>query len=349
MKYHYKYAQFWLLIKFALSVKSVNNPELVLKSYKITQQCLDECLTSVENRNDRAYDLRHAILFMTFPEEYERIISTNHKRQIFDRYRKLIDQPIPSDLDERVRLIRKKLSKQFHKTDGEFDFYTDLGSEWRTKTVIDKKNLGETPEEEPIITVPPKDDLFCNEFETNKEISEHTGVQWLLLKLGNDMGLDLWVAKNDRKKEFNGQKLSDFPKIKTELPLKFDSYTNRTIELIDVLWIQGQAIKAAFEIETTTSIYSGLLRMADLISMQPNLSIKLYLVAPENRREKFIYEINRPVFSMLSPPLNELCKFIAIENLKKEVEGILSMLKYMKPNFIDSFAEACEPDNDAVE
>ena len=32
--------------------------------------------------------------------------------------------------------------------------------------------------------------------------------------------------------------------MKTELPLQFDDATNRTIELIDVLWLQGNAIVA---------------------------------------------------------------------------------------------------------
>ena len=49
-----------------------------------------------------------------------------------------------------------------------------------------------------------------------------------------------------------------------------------TIELIDVLWLQGNAIVAAFEVESTTSIYSGLLRMSDLVAMQPNLNIPLW-------------------------------------------------------------------------
>jgi hypothetical protein len=53
-----------------------------------------------------------------------------------------------------------------------------------------------------------------------------------------------------------------------------------------VLWLQGNAIQAAFEIESTTSIFSGLLRMADLIAMHPNLKIPLYIVAPAERRSK---------------------------------------------------------------
>lgn len=52
------------------------------------------------------------------------------------------------------------------------------------------------------------------------------------------------------------------------LPLQFDDATNRTIELIDVLWLDRNSIVAAFEIESTTSIYSGLLRMADLVAMR---------------------------------------------------------------------------------
>ncbi len=54
-------------------------------------------------------------------------------------------------------------------------------------------------------------------------------------------------------------------RFKTDLPLQFDEATNRTIELIDVLWLKGNSIIAAFEIESTTSVYSGLLRMSDLM------------------------------------------------------------------------------------
>jgi hypothetical protein len=94
------------------------------------------------------------------------------------------------------------------------------------------------------------------------------------------------------------------PKLKSDLPLQFDDATNKTIELIDVLWLKGNAIVSAFEIESTTSIYSGLLRMSDLIAMQPNLNIPLYLVAPDERREKVMMEVNRPTFSRLKPPLS---------------------------------------------
>jgi hypothetical protein len=115
------------------------------------------------------------------------------------------------------------------------------------------------------------------------------------------MGLDVWVARNDRSRDWNGHRFTDLPRLRAELPLQFDEATNRTIELIDVLWLKGNAVVAAFEIESTTSIYSGLLRMSDLIAMQPNLNIPLYLVAPDERRQKVFAEVNRPTFSRLSP------------------------------------------------
>jgi hypothetical protein len=113
--------------------------------------------------------------------------------------------------------------------------------------------------------------------------------------------------------------------------------------MIDVLWLQGDAIIAAFEVEHTTAIYSGLLRMSDLVSMQPNININLYIVAPDERREKVFNEINRPTFSKLKRPLPKICKFIPYSELKNKLSQIQNMIQYVKPEFIEEIAESCEP------
>jgi predicted RNA-binding protein len=174
-----------------------------------------------------------------------------------------------------------------------------------------------------------------------KDPTAHTELQWSLLKLGNDMGLDVWVARNDRSRDWNGHRFTDLPRLRADLPLQFDEATNRTIELIDVLWLKGNAVVAAFEIESTTSIYSGLLRMSDLIAMQPNLNIPLYLVAPDERRQKVFAEVNRPTFSRLSPPLVELCRFIAFSALRDQLGQVRSFVRYLKPEFLDEVSESC--------
>ena len=73
-----------------------------------------------------------------------------------------------------------------------------------------------------------------------KEPTAHTEIQWNLLKLGNDMGLDVWVARNDRSRDWKGHRFTDLPRLRSDLPLQFDEATNRTIELIDVPVAQGQ-------------------------------------------------------------------------------------------------------------
>ncbi|HPS92830.1 MAG TPA: hypothetical protein PKV33_11780 [Methanothrix sp.] len=61
-------------------------------------------------------------------------------------------------------------------------------------------------------------------------------------------------------------------------------------------------------------------------------------------REKVFYEINRPTFARLKPPLPKICRFIPYSELKNEVEQIGSRMRYMKPEFISEIAESCEPD-----
>jgi len=173
------------------------------------------------------------------------------------------------------------------------------------------------------------------------EGTAHNEIQWLLLKLGGDMGLDVWVAKNDRSRGYKGQPISSAKRLLNSLPVQFDEATTRTIQLIDVLWLKGNSIQAAFEIESTTSIFSGLLRMSDLITMQPNLKIPLYILAPGERRAKVLIEVNRPTFARLSPPMSEMCRFISFEELRTQLEAAEKLVQFLKPQFLDAFSESC--------
>src|SRR5205823_11619467 len=153
-----------------------------------------------------------------------------------------------------------------------------------------------------------------------RSATQHTEIQFSLLCLGIDMGLDVWVAKNDRSRTWNGQILGTLPRMVSELPTQFNDATNRTIELIDVLWLKGNSIVAAFEVEYTTSVYSGLLRMSDLLSLQPNLEINLFLVAPDERQPKVEQEILRPTFALRDKPLAKVCGFISFSKLMDKLD-----------------------------
>lgn len=187
-------------------------------------------------------------------------------------------------------------------------------------------------------TEPTKKELNATEYCDNNATG-HDEIQWILLNIGSEMGLDVYVASNDRSKEYKGIRFDEIPGMQEKIPRQFDDKTNKIVGLIDVLWLKGNAILAAFEIESTTSVYSGLLRMSDLISMQPNLKIPIYIVAPDERKEKVLAEINRPVFSKLSPPLNEICKFVPFSSLRKQFKNNFPMLRYLRPNFLENISE----------
>jgi hypothetical protein len=83
--------------------------------------------------------------------------------------------------------------------------------------------------------------------------------------------------------------------------------------------------------------------MSDLISMQPNLSIPLYIVAPEERRQKVVEEINRPTFASLAKPLSTVCRFIAFPEPKEAIQSHQAVLSYLPASFVwNEIAEACE-------
>jgi hypothetical protein len=174
--------------------------------------------------------------------------------------------------------------------------------------------------------------------------NEHTEIQWRLLKLGSDMGLKVWAPKPDRGHIWSGHRPGEVVGMLEELPLQFDVNTMRTIRNIDVLWLQrqGHSIISAFEIEASTSIYSGLLRMSDLIAMQPNLSIPLYIVAPDSRREHVFREISRPTFDRREHPLSEYCQYISFSSLREGYEKVIGLAKSLKSSYIETLAEAYE-------
>ena len=160
------------------------------------------------------------------------------------------------------------------------------------------------------------------------------------------MGLNVWAPKPDRGKAWNSKPVGGVPKLLDKLPTSFDEGTTKTVEHIDVLWLKGAAIVAAFEVEHTTTIYSGLLRMSDLLSMQPNLDISLYLVGPDDRYAKFAREVARPTFASRPKPLHTLCGFLPYSKLCERVEVAKNVLRFLKPEFIDEIAEFYDPADD---
>lgn len=163
-----------------------------------------------------------------------------------------------------------------------------------------------------------------------------------LVKLGNILRCDVWVASDERGKTFDGyviadHVLSDFPTI------GLDPESRDLVRTIDVLWIRGRAVAAAFEIEATTSIYSGLLRMSDLVALQPNTSIDLYIVAPDERGQRVREQIVRPTFEQFESPLRENCRYLSASSLDRLLEADTRLLRAVSPAVVRDYAEEATP------
>lgn len=75
------------------------------------------------------------------------------------------------------------------------------------------------------------------------------------------------------------------------------------------------SIKSAFEIEHSTSIYSGILRLSDLRAEAPNSNYPLFIVASEERIRRVFEELRRPTFSGPCLRLNEVIRFLGYEKI----------------------------------
>lgn len=172
------------------------------------------------------------------------------------------------------------------------------------------------------------------------EVRESIRIQSLIAQIGARMGMSIWIPRADRSavlKEWKGERQP----LVERLPLNYDDTTLRTIEQIDVLWLRGRSIVRAFEVEHTTAVYSGILRMADLLALQPNMDIKLHIVAPGAKREKVFSEIRRPVFSLLEKgPLAESCTYLSYDSLREL--SAQKHLAHLSDTVLDEYAEEAE-------
>jgi hypothetical protein len=142
----------------------------------------------------------------------------------------------------------------------------------------------------------------------------HAKMQLELALLARNAGLDVWIAQNDRSTIEQGQRLGDLSV--ERLPDGLPEDVLRTIALIDVVWLKRNRYIAAFEVEASTPIFTGLQRMGDLMAAIPNLQIPLFVLAPDEKRPKVFAELTRPLFRFgLDPPLEDVCRYISFESL----------------------------------
>lgn len=133
----------------------------------------------------------------------------------------------------------------------------------------------------------------------------HSQIQTIVGAVGRLTGHAVYIPANDR--PFLDWDIVDRFELVSDIPSTGRHAPAASLSLIDVLWIHPKRnlLAAAFEVEHSTPIYSGLLRFNDV-----HIDFKLPragIVAQEERKEAFLRQINRRTFR--ASGLNEVCLF----------------------------------------
>jgi hypothetical protein len=139
----------------------------------------------------------------------------------------------------------------------------------------------------------------------------HSQVQRLLASIGFLKGYQVYVPEYDCGK-LDWALTRKFQPCR-RLPEGFDQVSGILSE-IDVLWMANGSnkIEALYEVEHSTTVYSGLLRFNDLLLTDPKIT-RFSIASNDKRRELFSRQLFRPTFRKSG--LAELCSFLEYANV----------------------------------
>jgi 16S rRNA G966 N2-methylase RsmD len=130
--------------------------------------------------------------------------------------------------------------------------------------------------------------------EIRLSLSRHSELIALLAKIGEARGHAIWIGQREQGETAGG--------VVERVPLR-DLVTKKPVSLsgvkelgtvlnMDLLWLEGNEVVRAFEVECTTSMTSGLQRGSNLPQNVPKT-----MVIPEERQQDFERKMKSPLFS----------------------------------------------------
>ncbi len=135
----------------------------------------------------------------------------------------------------------------------------------------------------------------------------HSQVQTILGAIGAAKAFDVWVPPTDRP-GLDWTYAAQY-ECCAALPSRFDKVSS-ILQEVDVVWLERGSgeLRALFEVEHSTPVYSGLLRFNDIYLVDQRLGSTFSIVAAADRRSLFVRQLQRPTFRMSG--LADLCTFL---------------------------------------
>jgi 16S rRNA G966 N2-methylase RsmD len=130
--------------------------------------------------------------------------------------------------------------------------------------------------------------------EIRLRLTNHSELIALLAGIGRQRGHDIWIGQREQRELAGGlaetRRLRDLVTVRPE---SLEGVTNpRPVLDMDLLWIEGGEVVRAFEVESTTTMTSGLQRGSNLPAGVPKT-----MVIPEERQGDFERKMKSPLFS----------------------------------------------------
>jgi hypothetical protein len=127
-------------------------------------------------------------------------------------------------------------------------------------------------------------------------VTAHSEMIAYLAKIGGECGHNIWIGQREQRDEFSSgvaQTTSLRELVTVRKPGKLDWVENITdVLLMDLLWLEGSKVIHAFEVESTTTMTSGLQRGSNLPKATPKT-----MVIPEERESDLKRKMESPLFS----------------------------------------------------
>jgi len=130
--------------------------------------------------------------------------------------------------------------------------------------------------------------------EIQQRVNQHSEILAILALIGKKKGHNIWIGKREQHERDSGlvAKGKTLKEYMTLKQLKVDNASNQSVlENIDLIWIKGKEIKAIFEIESTTTMTSALMRGSNV-----DERVDKFMVLPEEREGQLRNKLTSPLF-----------------------------------------------------
>ncbi|ERT09023.1 D12 class N6 adenine-specific DNA methyltransferase family protein [Lyngbya aestuarii BL J] len=117
---------------------------------------------------------------------------------------------------------------------------------------------------------------------------EHDAIIYALAKIGLAAGLRVHIGKKEQgTSSWNGEAFSNLSLSKLPIQTHLQNWSRGKIQQIDLIWFDSLHDPVfAFEVETSTSITTGIDRFMELLKIFPDVAKKIVLIIPPKRLRK---------------------------------------------------------------